>query len=249
MPFKSKAQRRKFAQLLVDGKISNETFEEWNAADVHLAARPSLGLSVRGNMNAASELFEAILADDVAWARRVIDKGTDVNDCGPDRFTPLMMAAAKGNPGMIELLILKGGDVTLRNDIGQTALMVAAQAGHKPVVQALIVAGSDLRALDDEQRNAISWSVAKGDFPETVSLLAVSGADYDNTDSHGFTPLMRAALMGFDEAAAVLLTVGADERLQVAGKTAFQLAKERGHAKVCSTIEAVLKNRPKGHKI
>jgi hypothetical protein len=30
MPFKSKAQRRKFAELLVEGKISNQTFEEWN---------------------------------------------------------------------------------------------------------------------------------------------------------------------------------------------------------------------------
>jgi len=30
MPFKSQAQRRKFAQLLVEGKISNDTFEEWN---------------------------------------------------------------------------------------------------------------------------------------------------------------------------------------------------------------------------
>ena len=30
MPFKSRAQRRKFAQLLVEGKISNDTFEEWN---------------------------------------------------------------------------------------------------------------------------------------------------------------------------------------------------------------------------
>jgi hypothetical protein len=30
MPFKSKAQRRKFAELLVEGKISNETYEEWN---------------------------------------------------------------------------------------------------------------------------------------------------------------------------------------------------------------------------
>jgi hypothetical protein len=30
VPFKSQAQRRKFAQLLVDGKISAETFEEWN---------------------------------------------------------------------------------------------------------------------------------------------------------------------------------------------------------------------------
>lgn len=30
MPFKSKAQRRKFAQLLVEGKISDEVYEEWN---------------------------------------------------------------------------------------------------------------------------------------------------------------------------------------------------------------------------
>ena len=30
MPFKSQAQRRKFAELLVQGKITNETFEEWN---------------------------------------------------------------------------------------------------------------------------------------------------------------------------------------------------------------------------
>lgn len=29
MPFKSQAQRRKFAQLLVEGKISPDTFEEW----------------------------------------------------------------------------------------------------------------------------------------------------------------------------------------------------------------------------
>ena len=30
MPFKSQAQRRKFAQLMVEGKISPATFEEWN---------------------------------------------------------------------------------------------------------------------------------------------------------------------------------------------------------------------------
>lgn len=29
-PFKSQAQRRKFAELLVQGKISADTFEEWN---------------------------------------------------------------------------------------------------------------------------------------------------------------------------------------------------------------------------
>jgi len=30
MPFKSKAQRRKFAELLVAGKITDEAYERWN---------------------------------------------------------------------------------------------------------------------------------------------------------------------------------------------------------------------------
>jgi hypothetical protein len=30
VPFKSQAQRRKFAELLVTGKISPKTYEEWN---------------------------------------------------------------------------------------------------------------------------------------------------------------------------------------------------------------------------
>jgi len=30
MPFKSKAQRRKFAELLVTRKITDQTYEEWN---------------------------------------------------------------------------------------------------------------------------------------------------------------------------------------------------------------------------
>jgi hypothetical protein len=49
MPFKSQAQRRKFAQLLVEGKISNETFEEWNreTGSKHLPER------VRGRAKSA----------------------------------------------------------------------------------------------------------------------------------------------------------------------------------------------------
>jgi len=41
MPIKSKAQRRKFAELLMKGKISPETFEEWNrkAGDAELPER------------------------------------------------------------------------------------------------------------------------------------------------------------------------------------------------------------------
>jgi hypothetical protein len=41
VPFKSKAQRRKFAELLVKGQISEETYEEWNRSTggAHLPER------------------------------------------------------------------------------------------------------------------------------------------------------------------------------------------------------------------
>jgi hypothetical protein len=41
MPIKSQAQRRKFAQLLLEGKITPEAFERWNreAGGAHLPER------------------------------------------------------------------------------------------------------------------------------------------------------------------------------------------------------------------
>ena len=39
MPFESQPQRRKFARLLVEGKISGDTFEEWNRETDTIAMR------------------------------------------------------------------------------------------------------------------------------------------------------------------------------------------------------------------
>ena len=48
MPIKSKAQRRKFAELLVKGKISADAFERWNrdagGADLPEHVRPKRAL-------------------------------------------------------------------------------------------------------------------------------------------------------------------------------------------------------------
>ena len=45
MPFKSKAQWRKFAQLLVEGKIKPETYEEWNRETGSKALPERVGLN------------------------------------------------------------------------------------------------------------------------------------------------------------------------------------------------------------
>jgi len=63
VPFKSKAQRRKFAELLVKGEISPETFEEWNRETgkaklpehVSTAAKRPKRRKVRSNSQAQSQ--------------------------------------------------------------------------------------------------------------------------------------------------------------------------------------------------
>jgi hypothetical protein len=56
---------------------------------------------------------------------------------------------------------------------------------------------------------------------------------------------MAAALMGHAKTVAVLLTLGADEKMKLRGKTAYQMAAEKRHIDVCQTIKAVVKNRPR----
>jgi hypothetical protein len=61
MPFKSQAQRRKFAELLVKGKISPKTFEEWNretgSAELpeHVKKRPQAKKKTASKKKAASK--------------------------------------------------------------------------------------------------------------------------------------------------------------------------------------------------
>jgi hypothetical protein len=57
MPFKSKAQRRKFAQLLVEGKISDETYEEWNRSTGGKALPERLG-TAKGKPPAQKKLAQ-----------------------------------------------------------------------------------------------------------------------------------------------------------------------------------------------
>jgi ankyrin repeat protein len=125
--------------------------------------------------------------------------------------------------------------------------MIAAKGGHKKIIEQLIQAGADPRAVDNEKRSAIAWATTQADIPEVVSLLVALGADYNARDIRGLTPLMRAAILGYARTVALLLTVGADEKLKVRGKTAYDMAREKGHEEVCQTMLAVLENRPKGH--
>lgn len=190
------------------------------------------------------ELIEKALCGSSSEARKLLLAGAKIDVRDRDGFTPLMLAIAGGNQKMATFLIEQKADVNRRNKIGQTALMLAAQAGYRRLAVQLIQAGADVRAMDNDKRNAVSWAASRGDFPEVISTLVMFNANPDARDIRGITPLIAASLMGHAKSVAVLLTLGADEKRKFRGKTAYQMAAEKGHADVCQTMKAVLRNRP-----
>jgi ankyrin repeat protein len=191
-----------------------------------------------------SDVLEATQCGSTSAVRKLVLAGAKVNVADRDGFTPLMFAIMRGNQKMAAYLIEQKADVNRRNKVGQTALMLAAQGGYKRLVEQLIQAGADVRAVDRENMNAVSWAACRGDFPDVISVLVMFKADPNARDIRGIAPLMAASLMGYPNSVALLLTVGADERIKFRGKTAYQMASEKGHDEVCRTTKAVLKSRP-----
>lgn len=129
---------------------------DWNKTDVNL-------LTPQGE----SPLMMAALKGHLALAKRIIERGGDVNKTGwtplhyaattgqieiikllleehayidaesPNGSTPLMMAAMYGTAEAAKLLMEEGADPTLKNEKGLTAIDFAQQANRKDVAEAI----------------------------------------------------------------------------------------------------------------
>jgi len=79
---------------------------------------------------------------------------------------------------------------------------------------------------DKDQFTALHWAAWSG-MPYCSLELLSAGLDIDARDTHGYTPLMLAALRGNAEVVEILLQRGADASLEnEAGKTALALVTE-----------------------
>jgi hypothetical protein len=161
-------------------------------------------------------LFEAIIADDLSSARKLLKED------------PLLAKAAVERPHLYWELPhwIYARDTALH----------AAAAGHRvQIVDLLLATGADPGAARNHRRSQPLHYAADGNpqspawFPkrqvEVIRLLLKSGADIDAPDANGATPLHRAVRTRCAAAVRTLLDSGADPTAKnKPGSTPFHLA-------------------------
>ena len=90
-------------------------------------------------------------------------------------WTPLHVAASKGDLAEIKNLMADCGEINQTDDHKATALHFAAGYGTPEAVALLISYGADLNALDADGDPPLEWAVEK-DERETVKVLIKAGA-------------------------------------------------------------------------
>ncbi|MEW5993067.1 MAG: ankyrin repeat domain-containing protein [Candidatus Zixiibacteriota bacterium] len=81
-------------------------------------------------------------ADHMGLARTLLAKKLPVNASDNMGWTPLMVAAAAGSRGMVELFLEAGAEVNARTNLGDTALSMATFVGSAEIVDRLLRAGA-----------------------------------------------------------------------------------------------------------
>ena len=120
----------------------------------------------------------------------LIRAGANIHANGINGWTPLHMAAARGQFEKARLLIEAGADVNRRKEIDgeETPLMEAAFVGHPATVILLLEHGADPSMRDtinDRTPLEIARYVAKGADPDVIEVLRRENIQIDHDELFG----------------------------------------------------------------
>ncbi|XP_046571429.1 poly [ADP-ribose] polymerase tankyrase-2-like [Haliotis rubra] len=99
----------------------------------------------------------------------------DINCRGEEGWTPLMAAALHGKKDVVDLLVSKGADLTLKDDCSRNALHLACEGGNSDIVEDLLPL-FDINCRGHEGLTPLMEAARYGK-KDVVDLLVSKGAD------------------------------------------------------------------------
>lgn len=168
-----------------------------------------------------------------------------------EKETPLHLAAKHSSANVVQYMLNRGADATLRDNRGYTPLLSALVAGQrltaKTLVDALKLKNISLDELRDNAgfsplhvmaQNSVSFGVYG------TSLLLDAGANPNTLTPAGDTPLHIAIRHGRFEAARILAERGGDVSLaNKTGATPLDLAEESGNRSMIDMMRQALREQ------
>jgi ankyrin repeat protein len=159
---------------------------------------------------AASDVADAVERGDLAAARALLQKGSDVNAPQIDGATALHWAVYRDDVQAVELLLGAGAKPEIANRVGFTPLAMAALYGNPEVVDRLLKAGANAKALGPNGETMVMYAARNGN-PDVIKLLVEAGVDVNAKEPlRGTTALMWAVEQRNSDAVGALLAAGAD---------------------------------------
>jgi hypothetical protein len=124
-------------------------------------------------------LFAAVLRNDTAEAKRLLDAGANPNEARFFGSPAIFFALMHNNPEMLRVMIEKGADVKALDRSGATTLMWAAgnEAADPEIVNELLKHGVDANAKNKAGETALAWALRRGYTPVVESLKRSGASD------------------------------------------------------------------------
>ena len=129
-------------------------------------------------------IYTAVGGGDIEAVKEFLAAGVDVNAKDEVGWTPLHIAAIRGNKEIAELLIAEGADVNVKGGGSVTPLHLATTKG---IAELLIDKGADVNASSGVETPL--HEAALFGHKEIVELLITAGADVNAKKDNGKTPL------------------------------------------------------------